>query len=106
MFAPQRLYEAGARYEITVVGMYEAVLVFIALLRYAAPVLWPGQASAESAAVRKIKMRGMRIPTRPIKLVLSLICINYLLENVSAKYATAARNGAVFPKQDIRRPQG
>jgi hypothetical protein len=49
--------------------------LLIDFVRYATPDVCPGQANAESAAVRKIRMRGMKIPTRPRKLVLSFICI-------------------------------
>jgi len=60
---------------MTVVGMYETVLMLVDLVRYTTPVLCPGQAKAESAAVRKIKMRGMKSATLPKLLVASFICI-------------------------------
>jgi len=58
---------------MTVVGIYETVLEV--LVRYATPVEFPGQAKAESAAVRNIKMRGMKSTTLPKRLVASFICI-------------------------------
>jgi hypothetical protein len=75
MLAPQRLYDAGALYVITVVGIYEAVLVFIDFVRYTTLLVCPGQAKAESAAMRKIKIRGRRSPTRPKLLAASFNCI-------------------------------
>jgi hypothetical protein len=73
---PQRLYDAGALYVITVVGMFEAVLVFIDFVRYAALLVeCPGQAKAESAAVKKIKIRGRSNPMRPKLLAASFNCI-------------------------------
>ena len=75
MLAPQRLYDAGALYEITVVGMYETVLLFSDFVRYATLPVCSGQAKAESAAVKKIKIRGRSNPTRPKLLAASFNCI-------------------------------
>ena len=84
---------------ITVAGIADTVLLFVVRMRYATPEFCPGQPKAESAVVRKIKMRGMKIPTEPIYLVMSFICINYLLEKRSTQIRTAARDGGSFPKR-------